>query len=108
MWLHLQGIQTEFYDLSTERQIGMGLGPIPSSKIRERAAELEFDDDEAERFFAIIRRVDDEYRTLNNTPEKNKKLLSEVAANDAQGMSKLFGRLEKQHNDKRQRKKSKQ
>lgn len=72
----------------------MGLGPIPSSKIRVYARkELDLDGDLAERFFAIIRKVDDEYVSLSASKSKaksDKPLRNEVAATDVTGMKQMF------------------
>lgn len=59
---HLVVHWNAFWELSTERQIGMGLGPIPWTAIVAYARELRFDDDdERERFRGLIRAMDGEY-----------------------------------------------
>lgn len=64
-----------FWDLSTERQIGMGLGPIPTSRIDERAREAGLDYDTALMFRQVIRAMDTAYlkeaQKLSNTKKPN-------------------------------------
>lgn len=74
----------------------MGIGPIPASKIKRYACEelgLE-DADEAERFFSIIRQLDDEYIALSNEKSKPDKQATEVAPDDVVGVTALFSNLE--------------
>lgn len=47
-----------FWELNTERQIGMGLGPIPSSKITEYGHRVGLDSDNIDLLRAVIRRMD--------------------------------------------------
>lgn len=47
-----------FWELSTERQMGMGAGPIPVSKIRSHASDFGID---VTSFVRIMRRMDDAY-----------------------------------------------
>lgn len=51
-------IWAAFWELSTERQIGMGTGPIPVSKIYEHAPRVGMS---INPFKRIIRSMDDEY-----------------------------------------------
>jgi hypothetical protein len=90
---HLVEIWSAFFDLNSERQNGMGPGPIPSSKIREFAREqMEYEGEEAERFFIIIRRVDSEYLDLNNSSNKptDAKIEREASVDDAEGMHSIM------------------
>ena len=50
-----------FIDLTTERQIGMGEGPIPWSKMREYAIHWELDTDEFDALVFIVQSMDSEY-----------------------------------------------
>lgn len=60
--VHLTGIWNEFFELSTERQIGMAAGQIPASKIRERAREIGHETEaEIDRFYFLIRQMDAVY-----------------------------------------------
>lgn len=60
--MHLQEVWLAFNELTTERQVGMGAGPIPVSKIREYAGDhLDLTGDAAERFVVLIREMDGEY-----------------------------------------------
>jgi hypothetical protein len=52
-----------FWELSTERPIGMGTGPIPVSKIRSHARDFGMD---AASFVRIMRRMDEEYLSHAN------------------------------------------
>lgn len=52
-----------FWELSTERPIGMGTGPIPVSKIRSYAPEFGM---ETSSFVRIMRRMDEEYLSHAN------------------------------------------
>lgn len=83
-----------FHDLSTERQIGMGLGPIPRSHIMAYAAEHDILGDNADHFADIIRRVDIEYLRQTSVSSKDKKkLIDEVSVNDPVGMGQVMDRL---------------
>lgn len=92
---HLGFIWLAFFDLSTERQIGMGVGPIPRSKIREYARELGIDDNSEsfDRFTRIIHALDDEYVRRANEPSKKKNEPVEIRADDVHGMKRLFANL---------------
>lgn len=71
LWPESQFFWTAFHDLATERQIGMGLGPIPRSAAVAYAAEYGITEgDEFDRFWAIIRTVDAEQLKLANTTKK--------------------------------------
>lgn len=59
-----------FHDLSTERSIGMGLGPIPWSKIVEYADWYGLEPDVIEAFVDIIRTVDVAYLKYNADEQK--------------------------------------
>ncbi len=50
-----------FLELSTERSIGMSLGPIPWSKVREYGIHHGFSGSQLNDFHTIIRRMDDVY-----------------------------------------------
>lgn len=83
-----------FDELSSERQIGMALGPIPRSKIREYAAcDLELYGDALEEFCAIVTRVDNAFISMINIREETK---PSVAASDADGMKRMFQRAERE------------
>ena len=60
-----------FWDLSTERQIGMGLGPIPHSAIEAYAVNHNFNAEEAHDLFYLIKRMDVAF--LQYSIEKNSK-----------------------------------
>lgn len=62
----LQGIEEfyyqAFFELGSERISTMSLGPIPRSKIKDYAEELELDWREAEAFQYVIYNLDIHYR----------------------------------------------
>lgn len=72
-----------FYDLGTERQSGMALGPIPWSRIVMYAQHYGLVDDVVEAFVDIIRTMDVKYMEYNteqqakltaaNKPKKGRK-----------------------------------
>jgi hypothetical protein len=89
---HLQFYWTAFIDLSGERQLGMGVGPIPRSKIREYAIECGWDGvDEIERLCRIIGEMDHEYVSTANSSDKDKANFSPVT--DIEGQREMFSRL---------------
>lgn len=62
------GWYEDFWRLSTERQIGMGLGPIPASAIDRHAEGWSYED--AEAFEFCIRRMDEVYLMKSNKTEQ--------------------------------------
>ena len=52
---------TAFYKLSTERSVGMGVGPIPWSKIVQYGRHYGFEGVSLEVFCDIIERLDSHY-----------------------------------------------
>lgn len=50
-----------FWDLSTERQIGFALGPIPGSKLDAYGHSRGLDSDNMDLFRAVTRMLDDAY-----------------------------------------------
>lgn len=60
-----------FQELSTERQIGMSIGPIPISKMWEWAFQNDLTSSEARAFVYVISRLDNAYMSLE--AEKHKK-----------------------------------
>ncbi len=106
VWSWLQYIWDAFHILGTERPIGMALGPIPASKIRDYAAgELDLDrtSEEADRFFDLIRRMDDEYRDDQDKAQSQSNKSAQIDPNDSAGMVALFRTIEnrKKHEKKR-------
>lgn len=104
VWSWLQYVWDAFHDLGTERSIGMALGPIPASKIRDYAAgDLGLDryGREADRFFDLIRRMDDAYR--DDQDKAHSKKPAQIAPDDTAGIMALFKTIEnrKKHEKKR-------
>ena len=83
-----------FNELSTERQIGMGVGPIPRSAIRAYAQELGIVGDEFEHFHRIIRLVDNDYLQAANSSKKPDEA-NLVDASDPDSVRQVFKRLQK-------------
>lgn len=63
----LSGWLEDFWRLSTERQIGMGIGPIPASAIDRHTAG--WSDEDAETFEFCIRELDGVYLMRANKTE---------------------------------------
>lgn len=60
---HLRFVWQAFFDLSTDRQIGQVMGPIPWASIDRYAARYSIHgNDEFEQFAAMIRTLDLSYR----------------------------------------------
>lgn len=70
------GWYEDFWQLSTERQIGMGVGPIPQSAINAHTNGWRYDD--ADMFMEIIRAMDAEYMSLasQNPEERGKQAIN--------------------------------
>ncbi len=82
----------------------MALGPIPASKIKDYAANelgLERDSDEADRFFDLICRLDNEDRSEQGKSISKKP--TEIAPDDTAGVLALFQTIKnrKKHEKKR-------
>jgi hypothetical protein len=84
-----------WYDLSTERPIGMAEGYIPQSKIKSYGADdLALKGDDLEFFISVIRRVDNGY--LSNETGVNKSdphVREEVSISNVSGVKNLLARL---------------
>lgn len=61
------GWYEDFWELSTERSIGMAIGPIPAHAIDVASAGMTYDD--ADMFRACMRAMDDVYMTKANGGE---------------------------------------
>jgi hypothetical protein len=94
---HLVWLWSAFWELGTERQLGMSVGPIPGSKIREYLQdEMELTGIEYERARAIIRRADDAYCGMLNRSKNDGPVLADQAkATDAEGVKRVMRRLDK-------------
>lgn len=100
---HLMFLWTAFWDLSTERQMGMVIGPVPVSKMREYLRdELGLDGNEYDRARAIIRRADEAYcAMLNRRKEDGPEMAETVSINDAEGVKRMMRRLGDRSKDAR-------
>jgi hypothetical protein len=88
---HLIMLWNAFWELSTERQFGMAIGPIPVLKIREYLRdELGLEDIEYEHARAVIRRVDDAWcGMLNRRREDGPEMAETVKMTDGEGVKRL-------------------
>lgn len=86
-----------FWDLGTERPIGMGLGPIPDSALREYARHSGVTGDLLDSFKVIIRAVDAEYLRL--VAPKDRKQGNVVRGDDVEGVKALLSRASKRPGD---------
>jgi hypothetical protein len=90
---HLHDYWLAFLDLTTERQSGMGAGPIPRSKIRDYASnECGLSGDEHESFCLVMVRVDEDYTSMVNSTSKDK---SAVPIDDVEGVKGVFDLIER-------------
>jgi len=94
---HLTWLWNAFWELGTERQLGMAVGPIPVSKIREYLRdELELDGVEYDRARTIIRRMDDTYSSMVNRSKTDEPVRSDAAkATDVEGVKRVMRGLDK-------------
>jgi len=99
---HLTWLWNAFWELGTERQLGMAVGPIPGSKIREYLRdELELHGTEYERAKAIIRRADDAYiGMINRRKDEPDKMTDAAKPTDAEGVKRIVRALGKKRGTK--------
>jgi len=95
--LHLAWLWDAFWELGTERQLGMTVGPIPGSKIREYLRdEMELIGTEYDRAKMIIRRADDAWCGMLNARKGDEPVLRDAAkATDAEGVKRVMRGLGK-------------
>lgn len=86
-------VWSAFWELSTERQIGMGLGPIPHSAIQSFARDHQVVGDHLDSLKVIIRAVDAEYLRL--LAPKNPKQPNTVRGDDIEGVKNVLSRAAK-------------
>jgi hypothetical protein len=88
---HLIWLWNAFWELSTERQLGMSVGPIPGSKIGEYLRdEMELTGAEYDRARAIIRKTDNAYVEMLNSRKSDESELGDVAkATDSEGVKRI-------------------
>ena len=89
---HLVWLWNAFWELGTERQLGMAVGPIPASKIREHLRdEMELTGAEYDRARAILRKADDAYLgMLNRRKDDGPKMADSAKATDAEGVKRVM------------------
>ena len=94
---HLIWLWNAFWELSTERQLGMSVGPIPGSKIREYLRdEMELDGVDYDRARAILRKADDAYvGMLNRRKDDGPALSDQAKATDTEGVKRVMRGLGK-------------
>lgn len=83
-----------FWELASERQIGMAVGAIPRSAISRYAEEFDIVGDDLDMFHRILRGLDAEYLLLVNKRPEDKPLSTSASADDIEGVKAVFGRLE--------------
>lgn len=81
---HLLFYWSAFWELSSDRSFGMGMGPIPHSSISQYAAGRNLDNDMTDKFTAIIRNMDGGYRESMQA--------SDGGATDPAGISQVIKR----------------
>jgi hypothetical protein len=89
---HLTWLWNAFWELTTERQFGMSIGPIPVSKIREYLRdELELDGGEYDRVRTIIRKADDAYvGMLNRRKDDEPEMADRAKTSDPEGVKRIM------------------
>jgi hypothetical protein len=87
---HLQFHWEAFHELSTERQIGMAMGPIPRSAIKAYADEFAMTGDEFDEFNRIIRAVDNEYMGMIHEKKSNGKESITAPVDDLEATKAVF------------------
>jgi len=100
---HLVWLWDAFWELGTERQLGMTIGPIPGSKIRDYLhGELDLHGADYDRAKAIIRKADTAYvGMLNSRKEDEPKLRDQAKATDSEGVKRVMRGLGKAKPGKR-------
>lgn len=85
-----------FWELSSDRQIGMGLGEIPFSAIDRYAVRYKIVSvDRFDEFRRVMRRMDAEYRSLATSKSKGDEAENgeTVSANDTNGIKSMLARF---------------
>lgn len=81
------GWYNDFWELSTDRQFGMAVGPMPRSSIIEHTRG--WPDDEADAFRTIMRRMDDVFR--NFKPPKVNPAMVDDGLSPQERLKRIFG-----------------
>ena len=84
-----------FWELSSERQMGMGLGPIPYRALRSYADDGGIVGDHFDLFRSVIRQLDGEYLARQSPKTSDTKMRDTVDVNDIDGVRSLLKRLAK-------------
>ena len=84
-----------FWELSSERQMGMGLGPIPYRALRSYADDGGIVGDHFDLFRSVIRQLDGEYLARQSPKNSDTKMRETVDVNDIDGVRGLLKRLAK-------------
>lgn len=94
---HLTFLWAAFNDLSTERQIGMAIGPIPDSKLRDYLArELKLRGADYDWARDVLRQADDEYVAMcNASKSKDEEIADAAKVDDADGVKRVMRNLGK-------------
>lgn len=70
LMLGLELYWNAFWDLSTCRASGLGAGPIPWLAVRDYALTFEFDEEQQEDLFYLVRLMDNEFLIHHQNKEK--------------------------------------
>jgi len=94
---HLVWLWAAFWELGTERQLGMTIGPIPGSKIREYLRdELDLYGAQYDYAKAILRRADDVYvGMLNRRKDEPDNMTDAAKPTDSEGVKRIVRGLGK-------------
>ena len=93
--LHLIWLWNAFWELGSERQLGMSVGPIPGSKIRDYLHDIDLDDADHERARTIIRKADNAYLNMLRSKTGETKLTDQAKASDVEGVKRVLRGLGK-------------
>ena len=88
---HLGWLWSAFWELTSERQLGMAIGPIPGSKIREYMRdELGLDGAQYDYACTVIRNVDNEYvAMLNRRRDEGPEMADTAKVTDPEGVKRV-------------------
>lgn len=106
---HLEMYWRAFEDLTTERQIGMAIGPIPRSRVRAYARdELDLGEDAFELFCGVIERMDADFVKRANAPKQQPSdgspVRSTASPEDGKSVAKILDSVAKKPNRPMKRK----
>jgi len=88
---HLKWLWSAFWELGTERQLGMTIGPIPGSKVREYMRdEFGLLGAEYDHVCAVMRAIDNEYLSmLNRRKDDGPEMADAAKTTDPEGVKRV-------------------